>query len=266
MDDETTTIKETLEQFANIVPKTKQGLRLFKAFYKIRFKGYKKLGRKFSLNIFKSKLAKDLERQKILDILRTNNERERKVFLDIYANAYNELKPLIELLSKRWKKECAELNIMQKYFEEVFTSQKLFLDKESLFLEGKISQEDFASSTNDYFTKLEEMNNIIVKQYGSFYSPIEFEKSVKERLKNKIITEADSLGFMAIFVGLFVGVNNFNHAMPEQLLDIDKLPSAITYLEFILICFVLTKLNAPVFVWQNIKEYSKKTVYAIATI
>ncbi|MGV8086604.1 MAG: hypothetical protein ACP5N1_03160 [Candidatus Woesearchaeota archaeon] len=171
-------IQKTLERFSNIVPKTRQGLRLFNAFYKIRFEGYKRLGNKRLLNIFKSKEVNDLEREKTIAILKTNNERERKVFLELYLNAYNELKPNIDLISNRWKKESTELKIMQTYFENIFNIQKDFLDKEILFLAKAISKEEFADFANEYFTKLEQTSNNIAKQYGAFYSPISFEKKI----------------------------------------------------------------------------------------
>jgi hypothetical protein len=197
--------------------------------------------------------------------LRTNNARERKVFLEIYANAYNELKPHIDLLQKRWKREAAELNIMRTYFEDIFTCQKSFLDQELLFLDDKLATVEFASSASAYFSKLERVSEAITKQYGAFYSPVDFEKSFKDKLANHALKEADLLGYLVVFVGLFAGFNNFNHAMPEQLINVDKLPTAPVFAEFVLICYVLTKLDAPVKVWAGIKDYSKKIVVAIAS-
>jgi len=259
-------IQKTLKQFVNIIPKTQQALRLFNSFYKIRIDGYRKLKRKISWNMFKSKESKEADRQKILEILRINNDRERKVFLGIYDKAYTELKPHIELLQKNWKKESSELKIMQTYYDDVFASQKDFLDKELLFLNGKLSKEDFAGITNDYFHKVEKVSNNIAAQYSKFYSPIDFEKSFKEKLKSiDPIKEADLLGYLIVFVGLFAGVSNFDHAMPEQLINFDKLPSPALFSEFVLICYVLTKLDAPVKVWAGIKDYSTKLVTAIVS-
>ncbi|MGV8086603.1 MAG: hypothetical protein ACP5N1_03155 [Candidatus Woesearchaeota archaeon] len=91
-------------------------------------------------------------------------------------------------------------------------------------------------------------------------------KKFKNTLKKHVVNELDILGSIAVFVGLFAGMYNFSHAIPEQLIEVNKLPSPQTYAEFVLICYMLTKLNVPVAIWGNMKQYSKKIYVAITEI
>jgi len=256
-------LDRALEHFANIAPKTQQALRLFNEFYERRLNGYIVLGRRVHLKFWKNL---EEEKRNALELLKFNNQRERKVFLEIYAGAYEEISPYLDMIEGRWKKEVGELKIMKGYFDNMFVEQKNFLDKESEFLDKKISKEDFKLITESYFKKVEEFSAAVVQKYAKFYSPIDFQRDLREKIKKGIIKESDMLGYIAVFVTLFVGVSNFNHSMPEKLIDIEKLPPAAIFIEFIFICYALMKLSAPDKLWAGMKKYSKSTVTAIASI
>jgi hypothetical protein len=254
---------EILEKFVNSAKKTDQALRLFKEIYDRRMNGYESLGKRFHLNIFKNWKK---ERENILEMLKLNNQRERKIFLDIYTKEYEEMWPYLNAIQRSWKNEIGQLKIMKDYFDNMTLEQRKFLDEETRFLEGAMNAAQFQPIVEAYFRKVEEFQANVIQKYAKFYSPLEFQNDLVRKVQQGLIKDANLVAYIAIFVGMFVGVDNFTRAIPEKLIDVSKLPSVEDYLSYILIVFILTKLAAPERALNTIKIYSKRTIAAIAAM
>jgi hypothetical protein len=245
---------DELKRLSKIIEKTEQTIRIYNKLYAEREDLYKAL---FKKRIFRKAMSEE-ERKAIIKRLRTINEREITVFEIIKAPAiemYNGLQRVEKL-----KESQASLYLIHRYFTEVMDKQQRFLMEEKRFLNNEISPKEFKAYAQAYLSELEKFSNEMANEYSKFYSPKDFEAFIKQHkgiLGNKYF---DMLGFTSIFVGQFVLIHNFNHAVPKQFINPNSMPDLATFLEFIFICSTLSVFSIPNKTWGMIKKSLQKVV------